>query len=95
MLTDNINGLLKLLLIYILAAAENNAISMGNLVNEELTVVSGIHLALLGMYHCNTAFNYHVIIADLGNSNLYIRQLAYTRWLNDNPVRIICFHNLL
>ena len=73
MLTDNINGFLELLLIYILAAAKNNAVSMSNLINEELAIISGIHLALLGMNHCNAAINYHIIIAHLGNSSLYIR----------------------
>ena len=94
-LADNLHSFCQLLLSYILTAAKHYTICMGNLVNKELTIVTGIHLAFLGMNYRNTAIHNHIIAKNSGYSLLHIRQLAYARWLNNNPLWMIGIHNLL
>ena len=76
MLADNINSFLQLLLCYILAAAQHDAVSMGNLINEEFAIISGIHLALFRMNYCNAAIHNYFVIEYSSNRLLDIRQLA-------------------
>ena len=94
-LANNLHSFRQLLLSYILTAAKHYTICMGNLVNKEFTIVTGIHLAFLGMNYRNTAIHNYIIAKDSSYSLFHIRQLAYPRWLNNNPLRMIGIHNLL
>ena len=76
-LTDNLHSLSQLLFRHILAAAQHNAVSMGNLIHEELPIIPGVHLALLGVNYGNAAVQDYIITQHGGNSLLYIRQLAH------------------
>ena len=76
-LTDNLHSLSQLLFRHILAAAQHNAVSMGNLIHEELPIIPGVHLALLGVNYGNAAVQDYIITQHGGNGLLYIRQLAH------------------
>ena len=77
-LTDNLHGLSQLLFRHILAAAQHNTISMGNLVHKELPIIPGIHFAFLGMDYGNAAVHNHIITQNGGNCLLYIRKLPHS-----------------
>ena len=77
-LTDNLHGLSQLLFRHILAAAQYNTVSMGNLVHKELPIIPGIHFAFLGMDYGNAAVHNHIITQNGGNCLLYIRKLPHS-----------------
>ena len=94
--TKKLHGLHSLCLVYNICTAHNDRTCILHLIVKELPKVSHIHFALLGIYYSGIAvqLDIHFILYTLDCLN-YIRKLAYTRWLDEDSIRIIFLHHFL
>ena len=94
--TKKLHGLHSLCLVHNICTAHNDRTCILHLIVKELTKVSHIHFALLGIYYSGIAvqLDIHFILYALDCLN-YIRKLTYTRWLDEDSIRIIFLYNFL
>ena len=65
------------------------------LIRKELSEVFHVHLVSLGVdYRCE-AVELYLVILEILNGDDNIRQLAYTGWLDEYPVRIVLLDHLV
>ena len=91
---EQIHCLLYFFTAHIAGAAQENCISMLHLIQEELTEIFQVHFAFVYIYYYRFAANLQICFHTFYGSH-HIRQLAYTRRLDNHALRSISMQHFL
>ena len=94
-LPDIVNNIIEFCGRHALLMRKEDGACVLYLVREELSEVLHVHLISLGIDYCSEAVEFYLVILEILNSNDNIRELAYARWLDKDPVRIILLDDLV
>ena len=94
-LPDELNRLVKFVSGNILSPRKYDTPCGLHLVVEEFAEILHIHFSLLGINNRGSRRNLNTcLIGNIQNGSFHIRQLSYSRRLNDDPVGMIFINNL-
>ena len=94
-LSQHCHYLVQLLLAHALNVAEDNGAGVLNLVLVELAEVLHVHLALLGVNYCCETVKLNLVVVKILNGNNDVTEFSYSRWLYEDPLRIVVSDNLV
>ena len=94
-LPDIVNNIIEFCGRHALLMRKEDGACVLYLVREELSEVLHVHLISLGIDYCSEAVEFYLVILEILNGNDNIRELAYARWLDKDPVRIILLDDLV